>query len=280
MIGVEVMGPVRRWWWDALLGRRRHLQFFVERWPRWAGRLVRARAFAHFLVGNVHATAAMTGLAAAVMFGASSWWLMAAAAVWWLVAEVVLKAVLYVRTSQPAVGVLLWLVGWREGWSLRSVFPAVWAEVAHRTQAVQAEVGSAGGGEPRPPGRLRPVGDHPKLSWLPQVVWPRVSFWCSPPPGRAFAAWEAVLAELAASFPKVDAIVLDYGASAASEGRVTFIFIDRLTETPGPADLAGLEEGFGSEPVEVEVDGRHLEAVPDIDSDSESEVVVVLGEVG
>ena len=267
MIGVEVMGPVRRWWWDALLGRRRHLQFFVERWPRWAGRLVRARAFAHFLVGNVHATAAMTGLAAAVMFGASSWWLMAAAAVWWLVAEVVLKAVLYVRTSQPAVGVLLWLVGWREAWRLRRRLPAGWAEPAAKTRAVQAEVGTSK--EPVASALLRPVVDHPKMSWWPTIRWPQVSWWVGPPPGRTFAQFDEVLDVLATNNPRTVSYELEYDRITDSFARLTVSFRSVLDQAVEP-----VETPVDAEPwVPVVIEGGQSNPVSPVD-------VVTLGDLG
>ena len=230
------MSPVRKWWWDALLRRRRHLAFFATRWPRLAPKAVRARAVAHYLVGNPHAVLAL----AAAVVAVRSWPVLGVLVAWFVFIEMVLKAVLYwppliVRFGRYA-SVIQLVSAWREAWSLRSLFPALWAEVAHRTSAIQAEVGSSSG-ESRPPARLRPIGDHPKLSWFPELTWPTISFWCSPPPGRDFAAWEEIISPLVASFPRVEALVLEYGQAGSSIGRITFVFMDVLSGAPASAEL-------------------------------------------
>jgi len=114
--------------------------------------------------------------------------------------------------------------GWRLGWRFRSRWPMSWAVSANKTKTVQAEVGTTSEATVM----IRPVFDAPKMSWWPRIQWPMISWWVSPPPGRTFEQFEAVLDVLASNMANVEAIQLDYERTSSSVGRLSVLFDDAL----------------------------------------------------
>ena len=81
---------------------------------------------------------------------------------------------------------------------------------------------------------IRPVFDAPKMSWWPRVEWPMISWWVSPPPGRTFEQFEAVLDVLASNVANVVSVQLDYERSSSSIGRLSVLFDDPLADPALP----------------------------------------------
>lgn len=158
------MNPVYRTWWRFLMDLRHLARFFAERFPTVAPWAVRARSVQHWLVGNPIQTAVLTG-------GCYLWWtgLLPGRLFLGVLVVVHLVVALYCRVCFKRGG---WLIGWREAWRIRRRWPADWAAVAAKTSRVQAEVGTSR--EPIASAVLRPIADHPKLSWLPRIEWPVV----------------------------------------------------------------------------------------------------------
>ena len=118
------------------------------------------------------------------------------------------------------------LFGWKLGWALRSRWPMEWATAAAKTRAVQAEVGTTAEASVT----IRPVFDAPKLSWWPQVEWPAISWWVSPPPGRTFEQFDTLLEVLASNIPNAVDIHLEYERATSSIGRLSILFDDPLAD--------------------------------------------------
>ena len=192
---------------------------WAERFPRLAPVGIRVRWLLHVLVGNpVHTVAAIV------------------VAVWFrsvpgLIAFVIVAGLveLWIRIRFESGG---WLVTWRTRWWFRRGFPRWWTDLAAKTRQVQAEVGSSR--EPIASARLRPVADHPKMSWWVRVDWPVISWWVGPPPGRSFAEFDRNTAILAASVPAAVGVELEYRRETDSVGRLSVAFVDVLDAVRTP----------------------------------------------
>ena len=261
------MNPLHRFLWNVLMRRRRNLRFLAARFPMFAPWAVRARMAAHVLVGNIHITTAL--VAVWLLWPSMGWpalWVAAGVAAF---GELVLQLGFYFAADIRVRG-LAWLVGWREGWSVRAYLPAAWADGAAKTAAVQAEVGTSS--EPTAPAKLRPVADHPKMSFIPLVVWPTVSFWVGPPPGRTFVALDEMADVLAAHIPRCHSVTIDYDRPTASYGRISFTFADVLDEpnattTPELDALQAVEveePAAGSPRLELVAGGRDTVTLGDL----------------
>ena len=218
------MNPIYRMWWRLLLDLRPLVRFFAERFPKLAPWFVRARTLLHWLVGNPIQTM-VAGVA--VML----WWDLHLPARWLLggLLAVHVVVIVYCRVTFTRGS---WLGAWREAWRIRRRWPSDWAAVAAKTARVQAEVGTSK--EPIASAVLRPVADHPKLSWLPRVEWPVVSWWVSPPPGRSFESLDELTVVLAANISHISDIELDYERENDSHGRLIVSFQDVLARTSTP----------------------------------------------
>ncbi len=219
------MNSLRMAWWRFLLDLRPMLRYFAERFPTVAPWWVRVRTVSHWFVGNPLQT--LTSIVGALAWSESllpgRWFLGVVAAVH--VAVAIYCRVAFDRGS--------WLIGWREAWRIRRRWPADWAAVAAKTSRVQAEVGTSK--EPIASAVLRPIADHPKLSWLPRIEWPVVSWWVSPPPGRSFESLDELTVVLAANISHVADIELDYERENDSHGRLTVSFREVLSDTTTPS---------------------------------------------
>lgn len=122
--------------------------------------------------------------------------------------------------------------GWKLAWRFRSRWPMEWAIPANKTRTVQAEVGTTSEATVT----IRPVFDAPKLSWWPKIEWPVITWWVSPPPGRTFAQFDAVLDVLASNIANVVDVSLDYERSSSSIGRMSVLFDDPLSMPILPPD--------------------------------------------
>ncbi len=237
------MNPLHRFVWNVLMRRRRNLRFVAARLPWLAPWAVRARFIAHVLVGNLHLALALVlvGFTAPALA-----WTMTAAVFAVVVGggELLLQLGFVGLVSFRGVS---WLVGWREGWSTRAYLPAAWADGAAKTAAVQAEVGT--NAEPTSSVRLRPIADHPKLSLIPLVEWPTVSFWVGPPPGRTFTALDEMADILTSHLPRCHSVTVEYVRETDSVGRISFTYADVLTDQGDPSELLGsAPPAAGAEP--------------------------------
>ncbi len=251
------MSTIYRIWWRCLMDLRPLVRYLAERFPHLAAPAVRTRTVAHFIVGNpLQAMASIYGLV--VWSTAGFGWGFVA----WLTAAVAIEAVLQVVRARGGHAVLVWIVGWREAWRVRRRWPSDWAAVAAKTSRVQAEVGTSR--EPVASARLRPIADHPKMSWWPRVEWPVVSWWVGPPPGRSFISLEEVVGQLAANISHCIDVAVDFNRESDSYARLVVTFADPLSQITEPApqpvddDLPPLPPLAVVEPV-----GPALVAVPD-----------------
>ena len=230
------------------------VRYLADRFPHLAAPTVRLRSLAHFVVGSpaqvlvsVYATAVWS------LVGSFRWGFGA-----WLTAAVAVELVFQFVRARGGHPVLVWLVGWREAWRVRRRWPADWAIVAAKTTRVQAEVGTSK--EPIASARLRPIADHPKMSWLPTVNWPAVSWWVGPPPGRSFVALDDVSALLAANISHCIDVAVDFDRESDSFARLVVTFDDPLATTiEPPVDLGA---GWPAA-IDRESDRPRLMVVPD-----------------
>ena len=222
------MNSLYRIWWRCLMDLRPMTRYLAERFPHTAAPVLRMRTVAHLVVGNLlQVLASSYGIVVWTMAG--FWWGFTA----WLTAAVAVESVFQVIRERGGPLVLVWLVGWREAWRVRRRWPADWAIVAAKTIRVQAEVGTSE--EPMAPARLRPIADHPKMSWWPRVSWPVVSWWVGPPPGRSFVALEEVVGQLAANMSHCIDVAVDFNRESDSYGRLVITFADPLSRASRPA---------------------------------------------
>lgn len=237
------MNVVRLGWWRLLMDLRPMIRFLAERFPRWASPAVRTRTLMHLAVGNLlHLAVSVYGII--IWSAAGFWWGFAA----WATAATAIEVALQVVRSRRGPAMLVWLAGWREAWRVRRRWPADWAIVAAKTTRVQAEVGTSK--EPIASARLRPVADHPKMSWWPRVEWPAVSWWVGPPPGRSFAALDDVVRPLAANISHCVDVAVEFERESDSYGRLIVTFADPLQTTLHP------------DPFQVDAE---ILALPDVD---------------
>ncbi len=218
------MNPLRLMWWRLLFDLRPMVRFFAERFPKLAPWCVRARTVLHWLVGNP--------IQMLVLAGGGAAWVDSLLPGRWFLFSVLVTHVVVVVYCRITFDRGSWLVGWRAAWRIRRRWPSEWAAVAAKTSRVQAEVGTSK--EPIASAVLRPIADHPKLSWLPRVQWPVVSWWVSPPPGRSFESLEELTVVLAANISHVSDIELDYERENDSYGRLVMSFRDVLARTSTP----------------------------------------------
>lgn len=218
------MNPVYRVWWRLLMDLRPLVRFTAERLPKLAPWAVRVRIVLHWIVGTpVQAVALVSGLTVWISTDLPGRLVLLAVAVVFLMME------LYHLLAFQAGGLL---VGWREAWRIRRRWPSDWAAVAAKTPRVQAEVGTSK--EPIASALLRPVADHPKLSWLPRIDWPVVSWWVGPPPGRSLVALDELAVVLAANISHVSDVQVEYERENDSHGRLIMSFADVLARPSAP----------------------------------------------
>ncbi len=228
------MNPIRLIWWRFLMDLRPLTRFGAERFPHLSPAMIRFRAVAHLVIGNPLNVLAVAYGWIIWSFGGSGQLALIA-----VVAGVALvEASFQVTRLIGSWRFAFWLLGWREAWRVRRRWPADWAIVAAKTIHVQAEVGTSK--EPIASARLRPVADHPKMSWLPQVSWPVVSWWVGPPPGRAFDALDDVTNQLAANISHCVDVTVDFEREADSYGRLVVTFADPLRSTVDPPETVDI----------------------------------------
>ncbi len=215
------MNPLYRAWWRTLLDLRPMVRFLAERFPKLAPWAIRLRWLLHWVVGNP--LQVLVGVEAMALWHLREWparWVLVGFAVFCVFVEAVHR--LGYRTGSR-------FTGWREAWRFRRRWPSDWAGVAAKTERVQAEVGTSK--EPIASAVLRPVADHPKLSWWPRIEWPVVSWWVSPPPGRSLVALDELATILAANVSRAADIVVDYERENDSHGRLIVSF-DQVLARP------------------------------------------------
>lgn len=218
------MNVLYRGWWRFLMDLRPLARFLAERFPKLAPWAVRLRSVLHLAVGNP--LQIIVGIEALVLWrlGWPGGWLLAVFLFVCLLMEI-LHRVFYRQGD--------WLIGWREAWRFRRRWPGDWAGVAAKTVRVQAEVGTSK--EPIASAVLRPVADHPKMSWWPRIDWPVVSWWVGPPPGRSLAALDELAVILAANISRVCDVHVDYERDSDSHGRLIVSFAQVLGEPSSPS---------------------------------------------
>lgn len=247
------MNGIYRVWWRLLMDLRPLVRYMAERFPRVAPWCVRLRIVLHWFVGNpIQTLAVVNGFVVwrTVEVG-WRWPFLAVAAVFGLM-EV------YHRLGFASGGVL---VGWREAWRIHRRWPSDWAGVAAKTTRVQAEVGTSK--EPIASAVLRPVADHPKLSWIPRIEWPVVSWWVGPPPGRSLAALDDLAVVLAANISHVSDVAVDYERENDSHGRLIMSFDDVLARPSTPRWRQHRPVALA--PVDDQTDGGLEAAIRDLD---------------
>ena len=204
------MHPLHRAWWRMLMDLRPLVRFLAERFPKLAPWTIRLRSVLHLAIGNPIQT--LAAIDALLLWWLKGWplrWLALAFLVVCLLAEIVQR--LGARYG-------LWASAWREAWRFRRRWPSDWAGIAAKTTRVQAEVGTSK--EPIASAVLRPVADHPKMSWWPRIEWPIVSWWVGPPPGRSLAALDELTTTLAANISRADDLYVEYEREHDSHGRL------------------------------------------------------------
>jgi hypothetical protein len=234
------------------------VRYLAERFPKLAPWAIRGRSAAHLLVGNP--IQALAGFDALLL-----WWVLR-----WpgrpLLAGFVLVVLVVEVTHRLFYRSGCWLIGWREAWRFRRRWPGDWAGVAAKTVRVQAEVGTSK--EPIASAVLRPVADHPKLSWWPRIEWPVVSWWVGPPPGRSFHSLGELTTILAANVSRAEDIHLEYERETDSAGRLIVSFDEVLDRPSSPswttgrgADVQGDDDSkVSAEEFEQET-ARHLRLI-------------------
>lgn len=237
------MNPLYRIWWRLGLSARVLPRYWSERFPRLAPTGVRLRWLLHVAIGNPIQTATFAIVAS---FFRSIPGLVAVVLVVGLVE-------LWFRLRFDDGG---WLVTWRSAWWFRRNFPRWWTDLAAKTRQVQAEVGSSR--EPIASARLRPIADHPKMSWWVTIEWPVITWWVGPPPGRSFKQLAQSTTILAASVPAAVGVELEYERETDSIGRLSVAFVDVLDTVRAP-EWAG-DQPTGAEPMELHLVDDDLDA--------------------
>ena len=230
------MHSVHRAWWRALMDLRPLVRFLAERFPKLAPWAIRLRSVLHLAVGNPIQALAFVDV---VLL----WWLRGWPTRWLAVGFLVVCLVVEVA-HRLGIRHGVWLSAWREAWRFRRRWPSDWAGIAAKTTRVQAEVGTSK--EPIASAVLRPVADHPKMSWWPRIEWPVVSWWVGPPPGRSLTALDELTTVLAANIPRADDVYVDYERENDSYGRLIVSFGHVLDRTSSPTwarpNIAGFDQ--------------------------------------
>ncbi|MEM9655860.1 MAG: hypothetical protein AAGA65_27490 [Actinomycetota bacterium] len=248
MIG-KVWWSARLAWWYGLWRLRPSGRLFLARSGS-ASMAVGLRSVWHWVFANIYTVAFKIGLFSLGLYGLLPWPLTELDVSLILVGTVtaILFGLYHLATSGGQISSSLmrfWICravfGWKLGWSLRSRWPMEWAIAAAKTRPVQAEVGSSS----ETAVVIRQVFDAPKLSWWPQIEWPAISWWVSPPPGRTFEQFEAVLDVLASNIPNAVGIELEYERATSSIGRLSILFDDPLAGPIHPNYHNTLEGGIG-----------------------------------
>lgn len=218
------MNPLYRAWWRTLMDLRPLLRFLAERFPKLAPWAIRLRSALHLAVGNpIQVLAGMDAVLLWLLLG----WPLRRVGIGFLAVCLVVEVAHRLGLRQG-----LWLSGWREAWRFRRRWPSDWAGIAAKTTRVQAEVGTSK--EPIASAILRPVADHPKMSWWPRIEWPVVSWWVGPPPGRSLAALDQLTTILAANISRADDVYVDYERENDSHGRLIVSFAHLLNRPSSP----------------------------------------------
>ena len=228
------MNSLYRIWWRLLMDLRPLVRYLAERFPHLAAPAVRLRTLGHFIIGSpAQLSVSIYSCIVWAVADSFAWGFVA-----WLTTAVAVELMFQFVRARGGHPLLVWLVGWREAWRVRRRWPADWAIVAAKTTRVQAEVGTSK--EPMASARLRPIADHPKMSWWPGISWPVVSWWIGPPPGRSFVALDEVTALLAANISHCINVAVDFDRESDSYGRLVVTFDDPLATTiDPPVDLGG-----------------------------------------
>lgn len=250
--------PINEWWWQLLMDLRPKIRFFAERLPRLAIKAVRLRSVLHALAGNP-TQVAISYVGAVIGLATQSKVVVATSATLLIGSEIAH----HVAFNRGGPKWLIGYVGWREAWRFRRRFPSLWAEAAAKTSKVQAEVGTSK--EPIASARLRPIADHPKMSWMPTVRWPIVSWWIGPPPGRSFEVFEQLTTVLAANTPRCRNVVVDYADETSSYGRLHLSFADALEE-PSLPSWAATSMQPGDEQPSWDAEIERLDQIPSLRS--------------
>lgn len=234
----QLARSLRRAWWFSLWGLRPVGRMFLAR-TGWAGVAVTLRNGWHWVFGNVFSLSLKILLWVVFSMSPLPWdigWDIALAftAVYGL--SFMLLFQLATNGGAPSRWIMRFRVcrivfGWRLGWRFRARWPMEWTVASTKTRAVQAEVGTTAEATVT----IRPVFDAPKLSWWPRIEWPAISWWVSPPPGRTFEQFDAMLDVLASNMANVVSVSLEYERSSSSIGRLTVLFDDPLAEPVLPA---------------------------------------------
>ncbi len=271
----SILKSLRLAWWNGLWKMRPAGRLLLRR-PKWAARAVTGRNAWHWILANLVSLAVKAVLwiafdpKVALILGA------AYALMFFLAYS------LATNGGPPSRFLMRWRIcravfGWKLAWRFRARWPMEWSIGAAKTRAVQAEVGTSA----EPAVTIRPIFDAPKMSWWPQMQWPVISWWVSPPPGRTFAQFESMLDVLASNLTNVVGLTLDYERSTSSIGRLSVLFDDPLADPIVPDyHVANDDPAFAEDPIEpaedmsVEdladvVDLRPLRLVQDPDNDSE-----------
>lgn len=230
-IAAAVARSLRMGWWNGLWRLRPLGRSLLAR-TGWAGYAVMARNTWHWTIANALTLTIKTLLWVLFTWCPLPWCLGFDITLYVALAWAAVFQLLFVlATNGGATGRVLmrpWVAqkvfGWKLAWRFRSRWPMEWAIPANKTRTVQAEVGTTSEATVT----IRPVFDAPKMSWWPQIEWPVISWWVSPPPGRTFAQFDAVLEVLSSNIANVVDITLDYERSSSSIGRLSVLFDDPL----------------------------------------------------
>jgi hypothetical protein len=251
----KVWWSARLAWWYGLWRLRPSGRLFLARsgLASWA---VGLRSVWHWVFANIYVIAFKLGLLALSLYGLlpSPMTELDVSLVLVGTSTAVIFGLYHLATSGGQISSTLMryrvcrvVFGWKLGWSLRSRWPMEWAIAAAKTRPVQAEVGSSS----ETAVVIRQVFDAPKLSWWPQIDWPAISWWVSPPPGRTFEQFEAVLDVLASNIPNAVGIELEYERATSSIGRLSILFDDPLAEPVRP-DYHGTVNGGLAQVVDLD----------------------------
>ncbi|MEM9656442.1 MAG: hypothetical protein AAGA65_30480 [Actinomycetota bacterium] len=239
MTGRAVLHSLRMGWWYGLWRLRPVGRAILARtgWAAWA---VMLRNAWHWVIANAATLTIKGGMWAVFSWCPLPWCLAFDITLYATLAWAAVFQLLFVlATNGGAPGRLLMqyricraVFGWKLAWRFRSRWPMEWAIPANKTRTVQAEVGNTSEATVT----IRPVFDAPKMSWWPEIEWPVVTWLVSPPPGRTFAQFDAVLDVLASNIANVVDISLDYDRSSSSVGRLSILFDDPLSMPILPVD--------------------------------------------
>ena len=120
----------------------------------------------------------------------------------------------------------LGIATYRLGIKFHRVWARVYADTAGKSEFIQDREGGSTG-ESRAP-VVRSVVDHPRLPWRFWVRWPVITFRVGVAPGRSFAQFEQIMAQMSAGIPWVHAVELEYRTDRSSFGLLHVSLEDAL----------------------------------------------------